>query len=152
VPKIKVLVADNDHVNLALLHRELTQWGYHVVLAEDGEHAQHLAWSESFHICILAWLMPRMSGLELCSWIKANMAPAPHVMLLTSQLTPEVMHAGYAAGADDYVSKPFNGDDLRSRLAKLARNATCHDATPQSIAHMNLVDLYRQDLDLYTHP
>ena len=152
--KIKVLIADDDPLSLALLQSQLTTWGCDPVTAEDGEQAQRLARTGNFPICILDWMMPGLTGLDLCAWMKANLEPAPHVMMLTSRSAPEDMHAGYAAGADDYMTKPLNREDLRLRLRNLANKAVRQDITTEQLAHLNPVDVYRQDLDLYTqhHP
>jgi DNA-binding response OmpR family regulator len=154
VPKLKVLVADDDPLSLALLHAQLTTWGYEPVLAEDGEQAQTLLRSNGFPICILDWMMPGMTGLDLCAWIKASLDPAPHVIMLTSRSAPEDMYAGYEAGADDYMTKPLDRQELRARLGHLARKLKREDADAEKIAQMNPVDLYRQDIDLYNqyHP
>jgi DNA-binding response OmpR family regulator len=148
--KVKVLVADDDPLSLALLHAQLTTWGFETVVVEDGEKAQKLARSGGFHICILDWMMPGMTGLDLCSWIKANLDPAPYVMMLTSRSAPEDMHAGYAAGADDYMTKPINRADLRSRLRELSHKVLREDASTEQTADLDPMDLYRRDIDLYT--
>lgn len=150
MPKIKILVADDDPLSLALLHAQLTTWGYDPVVAEDGEQAQKLLHSNGFPICILDWMMPGMTGLDLCAWVKANLNPAPHVMMLTSRSAPEDTYAGYAAGADDYMTKPLDRQDLRDRLHTLASKLIREDADADKIAQMDPVDHYRQDIDLYT--
>jgi DNA-binding response OmpR family regulator len=153
LPKLKILVADDDPLSLALLHAQLTTWGYDPVLAEDGEQARKLVRSNGFPICILDWMMPGMTGLDLCAWIKGHLDPAPHVIMLTSRSAPEDMHAGYEAGADDYMTKPLDRLDLLARLRTLASKLTREDADTEKIAQMDPVDRYRQDIDLYKpHP
>ena len=150
MPKLKILVADDDPLSLALLHAQLSTWGYDPVLADDGEQAQKFLRSNGFPVCILDWMMPGMTGLDLCAWIKTNLYPAPYVIMLTSRSNPEDMYAGYSAGADDYMIKPLDRQDLRSRLLNVELKAIREGATAEQIARMDPVDHYRRDIDLYT--
>jgi DNA-binding response OmpR family regulator len=119
--RLKILIAEDEPVSLRLMEASLTIWGYDAVSAKDGKEAQALLLAGGIHICIVDWEMPNMNGIELCKWIRTNcFAPKPYIMMLTSRKEPEHIQAGYAAGADSFVSKPFDRAVLRSRIASVA--------------------------------
>src|SRR5437588_5040354 len=102
--KLKILVAEDDPLTQKLLERLLTGWGYEVVCVHDGQSARLALGGDGFHICILDWEMPELTGRELCEWIRANnLRPSPYVILLTARGNPQHICAGFAAGADDYI-------------------------------------------------
>lgn len=103
------------------MEASLTIWGYEAVSAKDGAEAQALLQTGSINICIIDWEMPRMNGIELCQWVRANcFSPEPYVVMLTNHKEPEHIQAGYAAGVDTFISKPFDRASLRSRIAGAA--------------------------------
>jgi sigma-B regulation protein RsbU (phosphoserine phosphatase) len=145
--KLKILIADDDTITQALLESLLLHWGYEVIVAGDGEHARALLRAGGIHICILDWEMPRLNGRDLCWWIKAaDLTPAPYVIMLTVRDKPEDVRTGYAAGADDYMTKPLDRDDLRFRLASLALKVLRHESEQVRLAHQDPVEQYRNDL------
>jgi DNA-binding response OmpR family regulator len=108
-------------VSLRLMEASLTIWGYEAVSAKDGAEAQALLQAGDIHICIIDWEMPNINGIELCKWIRLHcFSPEPYIMMLTSRKEPEHIQAGYAAGADSFVSKPFDRNVMRSRIASVA--------------------------------
>lgn len=148
--KVKILVAEDDPLTLALLEKLLTGWGYEVFSAHDGESARRLLQDDEFHICILDWEMPELSGRDLCAWIHAtDSCPTPYVILLTGKGNPQHICDGFAAGADDYITKPFERDDLRFRLAALALRVMRSDALGEEAVRMDPIDMYRLDLSKY---
>jgi DNA-binding response OmpR family regulator len=117
MPKFKILIAEDEAVSLRLMEASLTNWGHEAISADDGEQAREILRAGGIHICILDWEMPGISGIELCRWIRdAHLVPEPHVILLTGRKEPEHIQAGYAAGANDYIVKPFNRNELRARI------------------------------------
>jgi DNA-binding response OmpR family regulator len=148
--KLKILVAEDDLITLLLLKRLLSDWGYEVFTAYDGEQARQILRGGGFHLCILDWEMPAMSGRDLCQWIRfADLQPAPYVTLLTAKGNPQQICDGFAAGAHDYITKPFERDDLRYRLAALALRVLRAQALGESAAAMDPIDMYRLDLGNY---
>jgi DNA-binding response OmpR family regulator len=148
--KLKILVAEDDPLTLTLLERLLVNWGYEVFTAQDGEHARQILRGGGFHLCILDWEMPGMSGRDLCQWIRfADLQPVPYVTLLTAKGNPQQICDGFAAGAFDYITKPFDRDDLRYRLAALALRILRTEALGESAATMDPIDMYRLDLSNY---
>jgi two-component system, cell cycle response regulator len=116
--KIHLLIAEDDRVSGKLLEKHTKDWGFEVSKAHDGA----VAWkiyqeSKDIQIAILDWMMPKLSGIELCQKIRAeNQEPYVYLILLTSKNCPEDIISGLNAGADDYITKPFNPSELRARL------------------------------------
>jgi putative two-component system response regulator len=115
---MRVLIADDDDVQLDVLGALLEQEGYDVVRARDGEEALRLSQEASPQIAILDWMMPGMDGIEVCRRIRAGSARGyVYVMLLTSRSDRKDIVDGLAAGADDFLSKPFDPAELSVRLS-----------------------------------
>ncbi len=119
---LRVLIAEDEAVSRKLLHASLTKWGCEVVSTANGQDACEALRAGGIDLCILDWEMPRMTGPEVCQWLRtSDVDQSPYVILLTTKDTPEDIDAGYEAGADDYLIKPFKGDDLRSRISEVAQ-------------------------------
>jgi len=114
----KILIAEDHYVSRHLLERNLSNWGFSVISAEDGEQALNILNSdEAPPIAILDWMMPKMDGIDICRAIRARKdRPYVYLLLLTAKSQKEEVAAGLEAGADDYVIKPFDPDELRARL------------------------------------
>lgn len=118
IEKQKVLIADDDPPTRMLLRAAISQWGYDVVEASDGEEAWHiLQQADAPRILILDWLMPRLDGLALCSRIRKELEYQHYIILLTQVAGTTNLIKGLEAGADEFLSKPFNMAELCSRLA-----------------------------------
>jgi sigma-B regulation protein RsbU (phosphoserine phosphatase) len=115
---MRVLIADDDGVTREVLEEFLSQWGYEVVVANDGDGAWQLLQEQTApHLIILDWLMPGISGLELCRKVRAAGHPSPaYIILLTVRTAREDIVRGLDAGADDYITKPFHREELRARI------------------------------------
>ena len=119
---VRILVADDDPPTRILLRAAITQWGYEVVEAKDGEEAwQILQTPEAPRILILDWLMPKLDGIDLCVRVKKELSFHPYVILLTQMTGTTNVIKGLDAGADEFLSKPFNMAELRSRLSVASR-------------------------------
>jgi DNA-binding response OmpR family regulator len=105
----KVLIADDEHNIRHILDFSLHSEGFDVVAATNGEDAYTLAVSEKPDLIILDVMMPGQGGIETCRQIKANeeIAGIP-VVLLTARASRQDREEGIAAGADDYITKPFS--------------------------------------------
>jgi len=114
----RILIAEDHYVSRHLLERNLTNWGFTVVSAEDGEAALEILESEETPpIAILDWMMPKMDGVEVCRRVRAwTGRPYVYLLILTAKSQKEEVTTGLEAGADDYVIKPFDPDELRARL------------------------------------
>lgn len=114
----RILIAEDHYVSRHLLERNLTNWGFQVITAEDGEAAVRILESaDAPPLAIVDWMMPRMDGLEVCRRVRAlKDRPYIYLVLLTAKSHKEEIATGLEAGADDYVIKPFDPDELRARL------------------------------------
>jgi phosphoserine phosphatase RsbU/P len=114
----RILIAEDHYVSRHLLERNLTNWGFQVITAEDGEAAVRVLESDGAPpLAIIDWMMPRMDGLEVCRRVRQlTDRPYIYLVLLTAKSHKEEIATGLEAGADDYVIKPFDPDELRARL------------------------------------
>ena len=117
-PRMKVLAAEDNPVFQSMLRALLTKWGYDVVLARDGLEAWRTLESPgSPRLAILDWMMPGMDGVEICRRVRtAAREPYIYILLLTARTESQDLVEGMEAGADDYLTKPFNAHELRVRL------------------------------------
>jgi sigma-B regulation protein RsbU (phosphoserine phosphatase) len=114
---MNVLLVDDDRIALELLARELLDWGYHLFTADNGLSAWELFQQHEFSIVISDWLMPEMDGLELIDRIRAaGSSQYVYCILLTVRSQLDDLIQGMEAGADDFLSKPFEPAELRVRL------------------------------------
>lgn len=120
---MRVLIADDDAVQIVLLERTLTRWGYEVTVCRDGASAyEALAAPDGPRLAILDWIMPGLSGLDVCRKLHEDASrPFTYLMLLTSKTQKEDLVRGLEAGAHDFVTKPFEPSELRSRVSVGAR-------------------------------
>jgi len=114
----RILVADDDAINRRLLQKFLSMWGYDVVLANDGSEAWNiLQQADAPQLAILDWMMPGMDGLEICREARKRSDQSyTYILLLTASLQKTDIVTGLDAGADDYLTKPFDSKELRARL------------------------------------
>lgn len=114
---MKVLIAEDEPVSRRLLQGHLQQWGHQVAAAEDGAAAWRLFQGEEFPLVLSDWIMPHMDGLELIRHIRALPTGAfTYIILLTAKTQKQDVIDGLEAGANDFVSKPFDQGELRVRL------------------------------------
>lgn len=127
---MRILIADDDPTTLLLLESALTDWGYEVVTARDGNAAWDILRSaDSPPLALLDWMMPALSGVELCRKVRQeSQAPFVYLVLLTGKTKTQDIVQGMEAGADDYVSKPFDEQELKVRLRAGQRIVDLHEA------------------------
>src|SRR6266704_44650 len=113
-----VLVAEDDPISRSVLQAWLRKWGFEVTIAEDGLQAWNaIQQKDAPKLIILDWMMPGIDGIELCRRIRGqNSAVYPYVLLLTAKDAKQDLINGLSAGADDYLTKPCNVNELRTRL------------------------------------
>lgn len=115
---IKVLIADDDAPTRILLRAAISQWGYEVLEAADGEEAWTLLQNpDAPKLMIVDWLMPKLDGIDLCRRIKNESKHHPYIILLTQLTGTTNIVKGLEAGANEFLSKPFNMAELQSRLS-----------------------------------
>ena len=115
---MKILIADDDRVTRRMLESVVSEWGYEPVLASNGQAAWDiLREADSPPLAILDWLMPEMDGLEVCRRVRAERTfPSSYLLLLTVKGSRDDIVTGLRAGADDYIAKPFDLEELHARL------------------------------------
>jgi DNA-binding response OmpR family regulator len=115
---MRILIAEDEPVSRRLLEVTLKRWGYEVVVCENGTEAfEALEGKDAPQLAILDWMMPGMEGLEVCRRIRElNGRKTTYIILLTAKGRREDIVAGLEAGADDYVTKPFDQEELKARL------------------------------------
>ena len=114
---IPLLVVDDDPVSRALLEKFLIRAGYNVTTAKNGHDALRTLKENFFSIVISDWMMPEMDGIELCKVIRNTDFPGYiFFILITSRDAKDDLILGLEAGADDYLTKPFNHAELKARL------------------------------------
>jgi DNA-binding response OmpR family regulator len=114
----KILVADDDPDILELVQTFLEMAGHDVVVAEDGSSAYEALSSAVFDVSVLDNYMPGMTGPEVVAACQA-LEPRPILVLLSALASRQDIRAGFLAGADDYISKPFARQELVDRIAML---------------------------------
>lgn len=115
---MKILIAEDDAVSRRVLEGFLTKWDYELVIARDGDEAwQAFQEEDAPQLAILDWMMPGMDGIQVCREVrKRNQEPYVYILLLTAKGQKEDVVEGIEAGADDYLTKPFDAGELRARL------------------------------------
>lgn len=134
----RVLVAEDDAMFRKILQSWLTHWGYEVTMAEDGARAWDiLEKAVRPQVLIFDWMMPAVNGLELCARVRErNQIPYQYILLATAKDAKQDLVRGLEAGADDYLTKPFDRSELRARLRACNRILTLQD--DQMRAHEQL--------------
>jgi sigma-B regulation protein RsbU (phosphoserine phosphatase) len=115
---MKVLIAEDDLTSRQILEALLKKWGYEVIAVANGVDAlEHLTAAEPPRLAVLDWMMPGLDGVEVCRRVRTpGASDPPYIILLTAQSNKRDIVAGLAAGADDYVVKPFDYSELQARI------------------------------------
>jgi DNA-binding response OmpR family regulator len=115
---MRILIADDDRISRRLLEANLGKWGHEVLETQDGEATwEAMQGKDAPALAIVDWMMPGVDGVELCRRARAR-SPAPplYIILLTARASPADLVQALDAGADDYVTKPFDPAELRARV------------------------------------
>ena len=114
---MRVLVAEDDEVTSLMLQYCLEQYGYDVTAVDNGQDALDRVRTGEFQLVISDWAMPKMSGIELCRQIRQRPSSGyTYIILLTTQNGTKSVVEGLEAGADDFITKPFQPEELHVRL------------------------------------
>ena len=119
---MKILVVDDEKLLVKGLKFNLENEGYEVQVAYDGAAAVELVRRENFDLVMLDWMMPVMSGSDACMKIR-EFSEVP-VIMLTARSEDADKLTGFACGADDYITKPFNILEVKARIRALLRRST----------------------------
>ncbi|MBN1545743.1 MAG: diguanylate cyclase [Syntrophaceae bacterium] len=120
---MKILVAEDDAVSRRILEATLAKWDYQVISVDDGRKALKVLEAENApELAILDWMMPEMEGVEICKRIRSHEnRDYVYMILITAKEGKENLISGLEAGADDYLVKPFDHQELRVRLHSARR-------------------------------
>jgi DNA-binding response OmpR family regulator len=134
---MRALIADDDRTTTILLRGALARQGFDVTVVHNGETAWEAIAAESPSLALVDWMMPGFDGLELCRRIRAEAAHAHmYLILLTSRAGRDDIVAGLDAGADDYLVKPFDPDELRARVQVGVRISALQSRLAQRVAEL----------------
>ncbi len=122
----KILVADDSPLYRKLVEETLAHEQYAVCFAKNGREASDLLAVHQPALVITDWEMPDITGIELCGHIRRDQASYTYVILLTSNTDKDQIIKGLAAGADDYLTKPFHSGELLARVAVGRRIVELH--------------------------
>jgi two-component system cell cycle response regulator len=124
---VKVVIAEDDAVSRLMLRRSIEQLGHEVLVATDGTDAWALYCRHEVDVIVSDWLMPGMDGLDLCRRVRASQRETyTYFMLLTSLEGKQHFMQGMQAGADDYLTKPLDREELQVRLQVASRVTSLH--------------------------
>jgi diguanylate cyclase (GGDEF)-like protein len=164
---MQILIAEDDPVSRRLLEVTLSKWGYKVIACVDGQAAwEVLQQPDAPQLVILDWMMPRMDGLQVCRNVrdpdKHPLQPYVYIILLTAKSQKTDMVMGLEAGADDYLTKPFDAQELRVRLRagrrildlldelvrarEIMRAEACKDSLTQLNTRAAVLELLEQEI------
>jgi two-component system cell cycle response regulator len=115
---MRILVADDEMISRKLLQKTLERAGYEVTAVENGRlAAEQLCLADGPRLALLDWVMPELDGLDVCREVRKRKHQSyVYMVLLTSKESKEDVVAGLESGADDYLTKPFDPEELKARL------------------------------------
>ena len=161
---VRILLAEDDAVSSKMMYHMLTEWGYEVLLAKDGDEAWEIMKQDDYPtLVILDWLMPGIDGVEVCRRIRQrHREPYVYIVMVTIRGETNSIVRGLETGADDYLAKPFDPAELRVRLRAgrrllelqerliEAREALKHRATRDLLTGLSnrseILDLLEQEM------
>ncbi len=143
----KILIAEDDLISRRLLQKTLEQWGYEVTQAKDGQEAWEALQKEDIRLVIADWIMPGIDGITLCRNIRESKMPGyVYFILLTGKDTKEDMIKGLESGADDYVTKPFDRNELQVKVRAGERIIELERELTQKHEELNKLNLVLEEL------
>ena len=135
---MKILIADDEYMSLHLLRATLERAGYEVVAVDNGvAAADMLCRVDGPRLALLDWMMPKMDGPSVCREVREKRSQQyVHIVLLTSKNSTQEVVAGLESGADDYLVKPFNPEELKARLRTGLRILQLEDSLVEARENM----------------
>lgn len=128
---MQILVIEDEQRVAELIQKGLTELGFQVTLAYDGEMGKKLALSKVFDLILMDLILPKINGIDLCKEIRLNFPNIPIIMLTALGTTDDKVE-GFDAGANDYLVKPFDFRELHARIrALIKRNPASNNTFSQ---------------------
>lgn len=112
---MKILIVEDEHGIANFLKQGLEEEGYEILVANDGKRGYEISQSQKIDLILLDWILPKMTGLEVCKSIRKTDIKVP-IIFLTAKDTVQETIEGLKAGANDYMKKPFSFDELVERI------------------------------------
>jgi two-component system cell cycle response regulator len=143
---LKVLIADDDPLSLLFLQDALQDWGYEVETTADGKNAcEILQKADAPMLAIIDWMMPGMDGIDVCRLIRETVKDRYiYLIMLTSRSETEFVVRAMNAGADDFISKPFNVEELQVRIRAGKRISELEQKLRIKATHDALTGIYNR--------
>ena len=136
---MNILIAEDDPVSRCFLEVTLIKWGFDVTTTCDGNQAWEAFQREMPTIAVLDWMMPGIDGAEVCRRVRAIETTKPaYLMLLTAKSEKQDVVEGLYAGADDYITKPFNRHELHARIKVGIRIAELQKTVVDRVVELEL--------------
>ncbi len=125
---MRILIAEDDSVSRKLIERNLENWGHEVLVTKDGREAWHaISKPDAPNLALLDWMMPQIDGIDICRRVRdRDDLGIRYIILLTALDRSEDICTGLEAGADDYIRKPFDKDELKHRIEAGRRIVNLH--------------------------
>ena len=144
----RLLIADDDNEIRELLEFDLSQSGYDVDTAKDGEEALHKALVGNYDLILLDVMMPKMNGFDVCKNIRSSKADVP-ILMLTAKGTINDKTQGFDSGADDYIVKPFDIQEVLLRVRALVRRSPASKTrtVSQEILKIGDIEIFPDSLE-----
>jgi DNA-binding response OmpR family regulator len=144
----RLLIADDDNEIRELLEFDLSHSGYSVDTAHDGEEALKMALTNNYDFILLDVMMPKMNGFDVCKHIRSAKTEIP-ILMLTAKGTINDKTQGFNSGADDYIVKPFDIQEVLLRVRALVRRSPSSkiQATSKEILKVGDVEIFPDSLE-----
>ncbi len=140
----KILVVEDEPNQVELIEFNLNSEGYKVVVARDGEEALNLAEEENPDLILLDWMLPKVSGIEVCRQLRrSKMTREIPIVMLTARSEESDKIRGLDIGADDYITKPYSIKELLARVRAAMRRPSASVISDQLIVGKIVVDLQK---------
>ena len=137
----RILIADDNEQNRELLEAYLSDEGHEIIMSEDGQQTLEKARSESPDLILLDIMMPKMSGYEVCQLIRStDETQRIPILMVTALRDSGDIEKAVAAGADDFLTKPVNRLELKTRVRSLLRVRHLTNERDRLIAYLREVD------------
>lgn len=134
---MRILLVEDERRLANVVKKGLTEEGFAVDVAYDGEEGQYLAQSEEYDLIILDITLPKVDGVTICKTLRKRNIRTP-ILMLTARATLEEKVLGLDSGADDYITKPFAYLELRSRIHALIRRSKQESSPILKITNLEL--------------